>query len=187
VGRKELFMGSQDTNHDLLTKEFVHLLQKQERQLSGFVLSLVPNVADADQIVQDISLILWQRFNEFDRNTNFGAWARTIAYYQVRRYRKKAARNRVCFNSKLLDVLADRVAVRLDNLDARQTAVIDCVNKLPEIHRQFISLYYYSGMSIRVAAEKLGRSVAAAEKAIVRIRRALFNCVEATLRREEQS
>jgi hypothetical protein len=41
-------------------------------------------------------------------------------------------------------------------------------------------------MKIREAAEKLGRSVAATEKAVYRIRRILYDCINAALRKDAQ-
>ncbi len=110
--------------------------------------------------------------------------ARSIAYFQVLTFRKKAGRERVVFNSELVDALADRAAVRSQRLADRQVALIDCLDKLPEHSREIIRLYYFMGMKLHAAAEHLGRSIAATEKAIVRIRRLLHDCVEDVLQKE---
>ena len=169
-------------------QEFVRLLTGNERRLKSYILTLVPNLADAEQIAQETSLRLWEQFDRYDPSLgDFSAWARTIAHFQVMTYRKKLSRERIVFSSELIDALAERAAARAPELAARQEALVDCLQKLPEHSRELIRLYYEVGLKVRTAAEKLGRSVAAAEKAIVRIRRLLYDCIKSALRKDAQT
>ena len=69
-------MDSRNPNCERQTKDFLVLFQQHERQIYGYILSLVPNIASADDISQNTSLRLWERFDQFDPNKDFGAWAR---------------------------------------------------------------------------------------------------------------
>jgi RNA polymerase sigma-70 factor (ECF subfamily) len=163
-------------------EEFVRLLTGNERHLKSYILSLVPNLADAEQIAQETSLRLWEQFGQYDPcEGEFSAWARSIAHYQVLTFRKKLGRERLVFSSELVELLAERAAARGVELGSRQEALIDCVQKLPDHARELIRLYYVLGMKLREAAEALGRSAAATEKAIVRIRHVLRNCINSSL------
>jgi RNA polymerase sigma-70 factor, ECF subfamily len=167
-------------------ERFVKLWTENERQLRSYILALAPNLADAEQINQATNLRLWRQFHEYDPAVGeFAAWARSIAYFEVLTFRKKAGRERLVFNSELVNALADRTTARPQRLAGRQAALIDCLEKLPERSREIIRLYYYSGLKLRVVAERLGRSLASTEKAIVRIRRILYDCVDDTLQRED--
>jgi RNA polymerase sigma-70 factor, ECF subfamily len=167
------------------TRRFITLLTKHEQHLNRYILTLVPNLADAEQIAQETSVRLWEQFDEYDPSVaGFIVWARSIAYFQVLTFRKKVGRERLVFNSELVDALADRATVRSQRLAERQEALIDCLNKLPEHGREIIRLYYFFGMKLRAAAEHMGRSVAATEKAVVRIRRILKDCVEDDLQKD---
>jgi RNA polymerase sigma-70 factor, ECF subfamily len=166
-------------------QQFVCLLTGNERRLKGYILTLVPNLADAEQIAQETSLRLWKQFDRYDASAgNFSAWARSIAHYQILTYRKKLGRERVTFSSELIDALAERATVREAELAARQEALIDCLQKLPDPSRQLVRLYYVVGIKLHAAAERLGRTAAATEKAIVRIRRLLYDCINTTLRKD---
>jgi RNA polymerase sigma-70 factor, ECF subfamily len=178
-------MSAREPEYECRGKEFVSLFQRHERTLLGYILSLVPNLAAADEISQDTTLRLWEQFDQFDPSTDFAAWACTIAYYQVLTYRRKAGRERVRFDTELLKVIADRVAVRHDELDIRQTHLVDCLTQLSEFKRNIIRLYYYLGMNVKAVAEKLGRNVTAVEKTLTRARHTLHDCIEAAIRREE--
>ena len=179
-------MASNELNRDLRHEEFVRLFQRYERSVYGYILSLVPNISAADEISQNTSLLLWKEFGQFDSSTDFGAWARTIAYYQVLTYRNERDRERVQFDSEVLEFLADRVAVQCDELVARQSYLIDCLAQLSESKRQVIRLHHCLGMTVKAVAEKLGRNVATVEKMLLRTRRTLYDCVETAMRREER-
>lgn len=170
-----------DSRH---SQEFVGLYRQHERGLHGYVLSLVADLAAADEICQETSLRLWEQFDRFDRTKDFGIWARTIAYYQVLKYRKSLGRDRLQFNSELLGILADRVAVRCDELTNRQDHLNDCLTKLSGLKRQMIRLYYSLGFTAKGVAEKLGRNVSAVEKTLARTRTDLRECIEKAMRRE---
>ena len=138
------------------SEEFASLYRQHERNLYGYVLSLIPDIAAADEICQDTSLRLWEQFEQFDTSKDFGAWARTIAYYQVLKYRKSLGRERLQFNSELLEVLADRASVRCDDLANRQSYLIECLTKLSGLKRQVIQLYYSLGMTAKERGRKTG-------------------------------
>ncbi len=139
-------------------EEFVRLLTGNERYLKSYILSLVPNLADAEQIAQETSLKLWEQFGRYDPcEGDFSAWARSIAHYQVLTFRKKLCRERIVFSSEVVEMLADRAAVRASELAGRQEALIDCLQKLPDHARELIRLYYVLGMKLREAAEALAQ------------------------------
>lgn len=54
------------------TSEFLDLLGQHERRLQSFVVALVPHLADADEIVQQTRLRLWEQFDQYDRARDFG-------------------------------------------------------------------------------------------------------------------
>ncbi len=80
---------STSTSNDRRTQEYLRLLGQHEARLVGFIFSLVPHWADADDVAQEVRIALWNEFDKYDPAKDFGAWARTIAYYEVLTYRKK--------------------------------------------------------------------------------------------------
>jgi RNA polymerase sigma-70 factor, ECF subfamily len=180
-------MDSQVSDRDERSQEFVHFFRQNERNLYAYILSLIPDAAAADEITQDTSLRLWEQFDQFDKSKDFGAWARTIAYYQVLKYRKTLSRERLQFDSEMLGMLADRASVRCDDLAIRQNYLLNCLAKLSAFKRQVIRLYYSSGMTAKAVAHRLSRDVSSVEKALVRARNDLRECVELTVRQERRS
>jgi RNA polymerase sigma-70 factor, ECF subfamily len=177
--------GGQPRN-DQETREFLRLLGLHERRLRGFILSLVPNWADGDDIAQDVRIQLWEQFRSYDPSKDFGAWARTIAYYQVLTYRKRQARNRQhVINEQLVEAIAEEVASLSDELEAEQRALADCVEKLPQAKRDLLMHYYSGRYSTREIAAESGRSFDATRQTILRTRLALSDCVSEKLETED--
>jgi RNA polymerase sigma-70 factor (ECF subfamily) len=178
-------MDDSKTDIELRQAEFLRLFQRHQRTIYGYILSLVPNIAVADEICQETHLLLWKEFDRFDTSKDFGVWARTIAYYQVLTYRKSKSRERVRFDSELLDAIADGASARCERLASRQSHLIDCVTRLDAFKREVVRLYYFSGMTAKAVAETLGRSIATIEKTVTRTRRGLYDCVNEAMQREE--
>jgi RNA polymerase sigma-70 factor, ECF subfamily len=179
-------MSSQEPDVVRRNQEFVRLFQQHQRQIYGYILSLVPNIAAADEISQDTNLRIWEQFDRFDPSTDFVAWACSVAYYQVLTYRKTIKRQHVRFDSQLLDILANDAISQHDDLAARQSHLIDCLTHLSEFKRQVVRFYYCFGMTAKSVAEKLDRNVTAVEKTLVRTRHTLHDCIEAAMRREDR-
>ena len=181
-------MGSSDSHsseHDRRTQEFVRLLSVHDRALNGYILSLVPRLSDADEIAQETRLRLWQQFDQYDASKDFGAWARTIAFYLVRKHRTQSGRERLEFSDEFLTVVADEVAAKSDVLESRQRCLIACLQGLKADSQNLIRRYYSEKGSIPEVAKHFGRTIEGTKKALVRIRQSLRACVEKAMRREE--
>src|SRR5262249_57147268 len=89
---------------------FLRLFLQNERRLYGYILTLLPNRADADDVLQEASLVMWDKFDDEHPPADFTAWGCRIAYFKVLDFRKKRQRGRVLFSQALLDRLAETAA-----------------------------------------------------------------------------
>src|SRR5262249_34859663 len=80
------------------TELFIRLLGQSHRSLHLYVMSLVPNRNDAEDILQQTNLVLWREFHQFEPGTNFTAWACRVAFNQVLAWRKRRQRDRLVFS-----------------------------------------------------------------------------------------
>jgi RNA polymerase sigma-70 factor (ECF subfamily) len=71
-------------------------------------------------------------------------------------------------------------------LDARRDALAGCVEKLGARDRDLLARRFQPGATTRSTSEQVGRSVEAVYKALARVRRALFECVQRALAREDR-
>lgn len=163
---------------------FVRYFSIYEGNVRAFVASLLHDWSGVDEVVQAASLVMWRKFDQFDRNgseKDFLNWAFMIARFEVLKYRSKIARDRLVFSEdvqELLDAEAEEIAMTQSE---RERALQGCMTKLQPPQRELIEATYGSGVSIKDAAHQLGRTPTALYKAIARIRDSLQVCVERKL------
>ena len=167
------------------SEEFVRLLKQHERRLNACVYSLVHNWADADDILQDVAIDLWRRFAEYDPTGDFGAWACTVAYYQVLTYRKRKGRQRLHFSEESDRLLAEDIAVVSKETGGHQDMLHRCLDKLSESERAFLRAFY-SGTPIAALSQQIARTPASLYKDLARLRRNLRTCIDRTVHEEEE-
>ena len=81
---------------------FVTLVGRHQSRIRRLVRSLVPNLADADDVLQNTHLVLWREFHRFAPGTDFAAWAGSVAFHEVLAWRKKRGRDRLVFSDEFL-------------------------------------------------------------------------------------
>lgn len=165
--------------------QFLRLLSIHEQQTQAFIFSLLHNWADAEDIAQEVRLKLWEQFDQYDSSKDFGAWARTIAYYHVLTFRKRSRRQPVLLSETALDLVAETYNADLDRLELRTRLLQKCIDKLTESKRQLLLRCYHGRETIRQIAERVGRSFDAVQKSVLRMRHELAKCVERELERED--
>jgi RNA polymerase sigma-70 factor (ECF subfamily) len=161
--------------------EFMRLFLQNQRRIYGLILALVPNGPDADDILQETSAVLWQKFDEFDPGSNYAAWALRIARYQVMAYYTTKRRTKARLSDETLDAVVERLASRTEREDARSVALDGCLADLPEEDRRLIELRYRGGASVPDVARSSGRTVEAAYKALHRAHERLLQCMRGKL------
>jgi RNA polymerase sigma-70 factor (ECF subfamily) len=169
------------------TEQFVRLLARHERRVEAFVLSLVPNWSDAEEIIQETKLRLWQQYAEYDPAKDFGAWACTIAYYQVLTLRNRNRGQHVALGQAFLERVAAEIARRSDREINRAQQMADCLRKLDEAKRQLLKRHYSAREThVQIAAD-LGRKADSVRQELLRIRRTLYRCIEESGHGEDAS
>jgi RNA polymerase sigma-70 factor, ECF subfamily len=166
-------------------EEFVFLLARHERQLGAYVMTMVPHPQDADDILQEAKVVMWRHFAKFESGTNFGAWARKVAFHQVLAYRKRKHRDRLDFSEEFLSAVADEAELGAPRLELRERALYDCIAKLPADQGEVLRLRYQDALSLDDMAARLGRTVCALYRQLSRVRQVLHECVTKTLSRPE--
>jgi len=173
-------------DQDTQTREFVQLLTQNERRLYAYILSLVPRWADADDILQETNLRLWDEFDKYLPGTDFASWAMRMAFFQVMTFRKRHGRDRRLFSEQCMEDVAAIVADTNDEADALHLALADCMKKLSASSRDLLRACYSEGAKIKDVAVRLGRSVSATYQSISRLRITLHKCVNDTLQDKKE-
>lgn len=170
-------------------EEFLRLFAQAQRRIHAYILALVYDANTAADLLQEVNIVLWRKFDQYESGTNFFAWAREIARLAVLRYRQVNAGRIVMLDPQVLDELADRFADATPQQveDRRRQALDQCLEKLADADRELILARYRPGASVTAMAERAERTVNSVSQSLSRIRRVLAECVERTLHAEEQA
>ena len=163
---------------DFPGEEFIQLFTQAQRPLYLSILSQLGKVQAAEEVLQETNLIIWAKSSQFETGTNFLAWARQIAHFEVMKWRQRKSREKLMFSDEFINTVAQQVSSTSEEFAMRQRALEDCLNKLSEQDRELIELRYQPGNSGKELAEALGRPANSVYQSLGRIRKALLECVQ---------
>jgi RNA polymerase sigma-70 factor (ECF subfamily) len=158
-------------------KQLMLLMTQHQRRIFGYLYTLVPDRHDAEDLLQETSLVICEKFHEFTQGTDFVAWACQIAWWRVRASRQKFARSKVIFDDTVLEAVAHTATELAPEMSVRHEALAKCLAKLHARDRELLMTRYEPGNGVEEAARRTGRSMDAAYKALTRLRKLLFDCV----------
>ena len=156
---------------------YVERFTRHEADLRRFVRSLMPTWHDADEVVQQVALVAWRKFDQFDPSTEFLKWAYVVARYEVLMFRRKKARDRHVFHEDLIELLAVEYEEAEESLREERKALRVCLTKLGDNERKLLLGCYARGMKINQMAEKLGKTPTSLYKRVNRLRKLLSSCI----------
>jgi len=161
---------------------FARLFAQHDRWLFAYLVSLLGSAAHAEEVFQEVCVVLWREYETFQLGTDFVRWVSVIAHNQVHRFRRQQRRVGPHLSDAAVDLLSEDAVERADLLESRRDALRHCLEKLPAKDRQVVrSCYADTRTNFKMAAEELGRPVNTVYKALNRIRKVLYDCIERTL------
>src|SRR6187401_1007956 len=163
---------------DAAQQRFLSLFLRSEREIFRYVAALVPHVADAEDIVQQTALMLWEKFGAYDPNQPFTPWACRFALNKTKQWIERRQRWQALLEGGLVEELAQRRDELRPEIETRLKHLEGCLNKLPAEQRAIVEGYYYRRDGIEKLADQSGRTVAAAYKTLQRVRQSLQLCIE---------
>jgi RNA polymerase sigma-70 factor (ECF subfamily) len=172
-------------NKALQDDRFLRLLLSHHRSIYAFILALVHDPHDADDIMQETVTIMWRKFSAFEPGTNFGAWGVAIARNKTMKFFEKHKNSRLKFTANIIDAIDSHTTSKLDQMKGIITALTHCLSKLGKHHRQLIQMRYEQNIPTRKVADLVGLPTHTIYRTMARIHRSLEKCIRRTLAQEE--
>ncbi|MEM8945347.1 MAG: sigma-70 family RNA polymerase sigma factor [Planctomycetota bacterium] len=165
------------TDHE----RFVALFVRHQAAIHSFILTMLPSVVDSEEVLQESSMTMWKKFDQFEPNTNFRNWAFQIARYTTFNYVRRLGRDRHLFNESMMKQIADYAEEQNEELENRRRVLRQCIAKLEPRDTEVLSNCYSEDSTIAAYAERVNKTANAVTKQLGRIRRSLLKCVRRTL------
>ena len=163
----------------------LRLLLVNRAMLLGYINIITGDPTLTEDVFQEVSIVVMDKYGMVKDVDGFRPWARTIARYQALNAVNKRKSNPVVLSGKTID-LVDQAWEDCDREDPRVSTVAAlerCVDKLTPRARELIQLRYYQDISGQDIAEKLSKPLNTVYVAISRIHRTLAECVQNELAR----
>lgn len=165
----------------IVANNFLQLLLKNQRRIYAFILGMVPDPNDIDDLFQETVLLMWSKFDTYQPGTSFSAWGVTIAKYHILSAHKKRVRHRRHFTPAVQHLLMERLGSHVEHLDERVEALKHCVKKLSDSDYEMIQMRYEKDMPVPSIADCLKKSVSSTYKRFSLIHELLQRCVQRSL------
>ena len=174
-----------EMDEGLRREAFARLFAKHDRWLFSYLVILLGSPADAEEVFQEVCVVLWRENEKFQLGTDFVKWVSVIANHQVHRFRNKMKRKNLPLDEALIGVIGETAVGRADLFEHRRDALRSCLERLRKADRQVVmQCYDYENKNFKSAAQQLGRPVNTVYQALNRIRRMLHSCIERKLATE---
>jgi len=162
-------------------ERFVALLLANQNRIFRFLVTLVPCRSDAEDLLQQTCIMLWQSREKFDPAAGeFASWACAIAHNHVRNFRRREATRQKTQAHLSEDVVESLMATRSAHgslMDEWHRALALCLEQLTP-HQRSVVEECYGGPSIKAAAASAGRTPNALYKVLRHVRALLHDCIQ---------
>ena len=165
--------------------QFLRFFMRHEESLRVFLRSLLFTHDEEREVMQEVAVVLWRKFDVGMDSQSFCRWAFGVARMEALAFRRDRARDRHTFGNEVFELLSQTVVNYSSSLEAERRALDLCLKKLPEDQRQIIQNAYAPGVKIDQLANRMGRTAMALYKTLHRIRLMLMDCTRRVIATEE--
>lgn len=179
---------SQDAHENEADGAYVTLLTQHQVNIQAFITSLLPGDPDIEDVLQRTNIVLWNKREQFEQNTNFKAWAFSIARWETKAWlTEKKRKDWLVFNDELTDQMAEQFqeSIPEQKNEDMLPSLRRCLTRLSDNERFLIFNYYQADKSIAECAAIVKKTEGALRVALFRIRISLRRCIESHLAGKE--
>ena len=166
-------------------EHFVALLLTNQNRIFRFLMTLVPSRSDAEDLLQQTCVTLWQNRGKFDSQAgDFSSWAFATAHNHARNFRRREATRNTTLTQLSEEVLDSLLATRAAHsalLDEWHRALVQCLELLTPRQRAVVEAGY-GAPTLKSVASDSGLTPNALYKVLRHVRTILHDCIQKTVR-----
>jgi RNA polymerase sigma-70 factor (ECF subfamily) len=158
-------------------RDFLTLFVIHERRLRNFTRVLVYQSNDADEVFQEASVTMLEKFDSLGPDSDFARWGCRIILYKVMELRRRRVREKLRYSDTTVEALAGHAESMIASLGERSLALQNCMRQLAPTSRLMLIERYEFGHDIDTIARKFETSVQAVYRSLSRSRKQLHHCI----------
>jgi len=160
---------------------FFRCMSQNQKQIHAYILMMVHDYHNAEDLMQETAIILWQKFDDYKPDTSFAAWGIQVARNVVFNYRRKHSKRSQIFNDHICRILEGYAQQCARELSATEESLHECIQKLKPMDRHLVKLRYEQHIPVQEIAAQIKRSADSVYHSFSRIYVTLKQCVSQQL------
>ncbi|MBP6124386.1 MAG: sigma-70 family RNA polymerase sigma factor [Phycisphaerae bacterium] len=174
-------------NKEPKSAQFFRYYNGAQKRLYAYLLMMVHNHSDAEDLLQETASALWEQYEQFDPGRNFAAWAIGIARNKAIDFLRQKRTTRPMFSDSFYEKMSTLAEEESQNVDRRLLALRTCIKELSADNQRLLRLRFEEGIPIKKLSQNSPYSPQALYKKISRIYSSLYNCIHRILLHGEQA
>jgi RNA polymerase sigma-70 factor (ECF subfamily) len=132
------------------------LYARHRETLTRFLTRLTRRPTLAEEIVNEVFLVVWQRADEFQGRSRVSTWLMGIARHKaMSAFRRRPEVQLDDGFAMRIEDPSDNAAAEMDKRD-RSKILQQCLARLPAAQREVIDLFYFQDEPIEAVAQRMG-------------------------------
>ncbi len=164
---------------------FFKLYNSVNTRIYSFLLIIVHNHDDAEELLQETATIMWEQFDQYQEGTHFGAWAIAIARNKAMEFLRKNKKTRMVFDESFYAQISKHAEPCSGDVAERSEALRICLEKLQDSDKKLLFMRYRKDVSVKRISQLTGRSLNGLYQSFARILLVLRHCITRQLARQE--
>lgn len=170
---------------DNKSTQFFRLYHGCQRRIFTYLMLLLHNHSDAEDMLQETVSTLWEIFDQYKPGSSFSAWAVAIARNKALGFLRSKRQSRPYLQDEFYDDVIAYADKEADGMNVRTQALEQCVKKLSLSKNQLIVLRFKENFPMKKISQLTGKSSNALYKQMSRIYSVLNDCIKRTMKYTE--
>lgn len=167
-----------ETHEGAHTQAVQGLFLQHQPAIRSYILSMIPDFSLADDVMQEVFLVITRKADSFTLGSSFPAWVKTIARFKALEAIRTSVRNRFeTLSEEVLDALGAERRGFPTQTDERLCLLETCISELAPQARKSIDLRYRNDHLPTEIANLMGCTVQSVNVTLSRARAFLRECV----------
>lgn len=169
------------TNESSKSARFFKLYTGVSSRIYSYLVIMVHNRDNAEELAQETATILWSKFDEYEEGTNFGAWAISIARIKALEFLRNRQQSQMVFDDRFYELVSDRAEKSSGDLPNHIDALRKCLKKMPENQIKLLSMRFKRNISIKQISQITGKPLGSLYHLFSKMIRVLRECMDVQL------
>ena len=185
-------MDKRDDNHFIAqvmvgeTAAFAPLVDRYKDLVFTIAMNITRNREDAEEVAQDVFLKAFQKLAGFRKESSFPTWLYRIAYNEsITKIRKNKIKT-FDLEEDIAEIISDEeVEENIAGLDEEEQKLVitKILDKLPEIDRVLVSLFYLNNQRVNEISVVTGYSESNVKVRLHRVRKKIYSELQELLQK----